>query len=378
MNISLVTTTINLPIFLKSFKPEFPSDCNVNVIIVGDNGTPETIECFCEELNKDSKTFYKVDYWSPELQDVYIRNYLGDIDKIRKVIPEKDIRRRNFGFLIALEEGADYIVSLDDDNYPTAGWEQYLLDFVTNHDKCTTDSTLGIINPTEFLDNNIRNPYIYSRGYPLRLWYKSNVYEDIPIKKKINPVMHQMLWSNKPDVDAITNLVYPELKTGEGMNFPFNKSIIAHKDNYFPIDTQSLIFSKELSIFHAIYQEPLYSLPSHRFDDIWAGIFCQKIANTLGDSYSFGFPIMEHKRNSHNFQKDLQMEFAGMILNTHMWDSVIDCDLTSKNYKDCFLELADKLPDFFKYYNNADVEVLMYGIRDSMRLWVDLLDKVGV
>lgn len=378
MNISLVTTTINIPFFLKSFKPEFPSDCTVNVIVVGDNGTPETVEYFCEELNKDNKTFYKVDYWSPELQNVYIRNYLGDIDKIRKVIPEKDIRRRNFGFLIALEEGADYIVSLDDDNFPTEGWEKSLLDFVTNHDNCTTDSTFGIINPTEFLDNNIRNPYIYSRGYPLRLWYKSNVYEDIPIKKKINPVMHQMLWSNKPDVDAITNLAYPELKTGEGMNFPFNKSIIAHKDNYFPIDTQSLVFSKELSIFHAIYQEYLYDLPSHRYDDIWAGIFCQKIANTLGDSYSFGFPIMEHRRNTHNFQKDLQMEFAGMILNTHMWDSVINCDLNSKNYKDCFLELADELPGFFKEYNNFDVGSLMCEIRDSMRLWVDLLDKVGV
>jgi len=318
------------------------------------------------------KQFSNVEFWDYKKQLDYIKNNWGSLDKYNKIMPEKDVRRRNFGFLRALELGSDYIISLDDDNYPGQNWLKDIK-HVMEPKHVFMDSKLKVFNPCDALTEE-HNRRFYSRGYPFKLWFKKDTqiqYADA-LPKKV--MLHQMLWTFKPDIDSISNIVYPDLKP-VSYRFPYN--FVMEKDNYFPIDTQSIIFSKELSVFNAIYQEPMFGLPSHRYDDIWAGLFCQKLMHSMGDTCSFGSPIMEHRRNTHDFSKDLQTEFVGMILNQQMWNHIMSMEIKSKTYKDGFLEIADSLPEAFCDSQN-EVVGFMKNIKDSMYVWVDALDKIGV
>ena len=368
MKISLVTTTINVPSFLYDFDKCDAGNNDVVFIIVGDNKTPNAVERFC---NRQSFDNFRVEYWTPELQKHYIKEY-WKVNNVGSVIPENDIRRRNFGFLRAWELDSDYVVSLDDDNYPLNNtWLSEVLESM-NSIPCSVDSNLKVFNPCSYLYSS--EDFCYSRGFPQSLWFRNDYCTTVKSgDRKI--VMNQMLWENKPDVDAVTNLIFPDLKTRK-INLDGNYNVIVSKDNYFPVDTQSIIISKELSVFHALYQQPLFNLPSHRYDDIWAGLFSQKLIHQMGDACSFGGPVMEHRRNTHNFQKDLQMEFVGMTLNEKMWSHVMNLDLQSKDYKSGLLEIADSLPEAFKEYDYKVVN-FMEKIQDSCHIWVNLLEKIS-
>jgi hypothetical protein len=367
-----VTTTINKPTLVE----EYSSD--LEWIIIGDNKTPPSVAEYCSHHSN-------VQYWSPKEQDAWIKTFLPNHqEKIRIVVPENDIRRRNIGFLMALKNGADVIISLDDDNYPLPGddWLESL--------KCAFEEKQGyneacsknkIINPCNILIYG--NEYVYSRGYPLSSWYTDS-FSSCIVPGSTRVMMHQMLWTNKPDVDAYSNLIYPNLKmTGFikpvgfiGYENP-KPYLVAGERQYFPVDTQSLAFRKELAIFHALYQEPLFGLPSHRYDDIWAGLICQRLINRFGDGASFGAPLVEHRRNTHDFVKDLQTEFVGSAVNAHMWKSVMEMFIESKDYKGGFIEIADKLPAVFRQYDSR-VYAYICRLGESMRLWVEILEELGV
>ncbi len=378
MKITAVTTTINLPEVLFEFQKNLSENdhYDVNFIVIGDNKTPYWVSQFCSEENFD---WLRVEYWSPKDQKEWLSGLNTDTSLI---IPENDIRRRNIGFLLALQGGADVIVSLDDDNYPISGsdWLGTLNRAMEPKDGYNeVSSKNNFINPCNILVYG--NEYVYSRGYPLNYWYTDSFSSYItPGKKKV--IMHQMLWTNKPDVDAVSNLIYPNLKTcgfvaPSGFVGPIEPMLVAQEGQYFPVDTQSLAFSKELSVFHALYQEPLFGLPSHRYDDIWAGLFCQKLANKFGDGYSFGAPLVEHRRNTHDYIRDLQTEYIGMVLNSKMWKFIQDLDIQSQTYKSGFLEIADALPGGFKEYDPR-VRGYIQNLSKSIRCWVELLERLGV
>lgn len=379
MKIGIVTTTINFPTFLYDFEinlinSEQRSE-EINFIVVGDKKTPEEVQRFCENQSFEG---LNVEYWDPESQDSYLEEFC-ELDLVGTVIPEGDIRCRNFGFLRALKVGSDIIVSLDDDNYPIQGidWLGTLLRaFEEKEGYHEVASQNNIINPCNVLDYE---GYVYSRGYPFGAWYSDSFSSYIASGKR-RIMMHQMLWTNKPDIDSWSNLCYPQTKV-KGFRVPegyvglMEPKLVAREGQYFPVDTQSLAFRKELAVFHALYQEPLFGLPSHRYDDIWAGLICQKLINHNGDGASFGAPLMEHRRNKHDFVKDLQTEIIGASLNHRMWQVIMDMELTTKGYKEGFREIADKLPLGFENYDRR-VQEYIGRLSQSMKLWSNLIDKV--
>jgi hypothetical protein len=378
IKITCVTTTINLPAVLFEYEKNFKEKSNSevpNFMVIGDNKTSYWAEQVCKGF-----TDINVQYFSPLRQKVWLDENFPKED-VSLVIPENDIRRRNIGFLVALKDGADYIVSLDDDNYPLVNddWLETLKRAIEPKKAyLEVSSKNGYINPCNIMVYG-ENQYVYSRGYPIDKWYSDSFNSWITLGQT-NTVMHQMLWTNKPDVDAVSNLVYPELKfekflEPEDFVGPVEPVLVANKDQFFPVDTQSIIFSKKLSVFHALYQESLFGMPCHRYDDIWAGLFCQKLIHKNGDHASFGAPLVEHRRNVHNFQKDLQMELVGMSVNCKMWEHINGLNIQSKNYKDGFVEIADSLHECFKEYDSY-IQRYMCKLGESMRLWVKMLDKL--
>jgi len=380
---AIVTTTINPPNFLEAYVQNFTKfDVNpdeVFFLVVGDNKTPpgyENISNFeglkdsfdHRELPLGAGLKYSVEYWNPKDQEWWIKdNFSQDSKEIeRLIIPHNDPRRRNFGFLRAHEIGADVIITIDDDNLPqpNSNWLGEHLKGLESSYRLKVHSLNGIVNPCRLL--HINEPYVYSRGYPISEFFSDNVlvYE---LESKKQTILNMGLWTEKPDVDSFTNLVYPNLHSS-GQKFPFTYFGV-EKDNYFPINTQNTAFKKELSIFHNLYMDPSFI---HRYDDIWMGLFAQKLANKFGDITSFGLPLVMHKRNTHNYQDDLWAEFIGIGMNSKMWKEVKDMDISSKNYTDGFLEIADKLPKF----QNPEVNKFLRTMKESMRLWVELVGVI--
>lgn len=373
MKTSIITTTVNFPTFLceyyKNFEKYDHDRQDTMFIIVGDNRTPKIAEDFVREYSVNR---YCTEYWSPQRQDKWLKEKFPHLDeRLRIVIPENDMRRRNFGYLRALEMGSDIIITVDDDNYPLPDYDWLGLHTCNLEGKHCQSISSGnsFVNPCRFFDSDV--PF-YSRGYPFAYLFTDDVkYSDTPDLRE--SVLNLGLWTGKPDVDSYTNLIYPNLKTEYPSSLLSGYSIKI--DNYFPINTQNTSYKKELSIFHNLYMEPLYDLPSHRFDDIWAGLFCLKLIHKKGKTASFGTPFVEHRRNTHNYQKDLQTEFIGAALNTKMWEFIKDFEIHSTDYTEGFLEIANGLEEeFTKFFKDEKIIKYVHSLADSMRLWVELVD----
>lgn len=375
MKISVVTTTINLPVFLSAYLRnfrEYNNVDNVTFIIVGDHKTPKLYERLEEE---------NVEYWNPSDQDGWLKGvFPRSFERIKElIIPENDMRRRNFGFLRAIELQSDIVITIDDDNYPIEGasWlDGHIQGLNRKHIELASKNQL--INPCRNLKLN--HEYVYSVGYPLTEYFKNNLYsrgypltEYFKDTENRNPsrclsILNLGLWTGKPDVDSFTNILYPDLNS-EGLH---SKEWYSLSENtYFPVDTQNTSFTKDLDIFHNLYMIPELF---HRFDDVWMGLFAQKLIHRMGDTASFGLPLVDHRRNSHDYTQDFKTEFLGIVVNNWMWRFILDIEIESKTYQDGFIEIASKLPGMFK--NTPFLHRFFEKMRDSMVLWVRLIDSL--
>lgn len=364
-----------MPVFLCEYYKNFDAfnhkDEDVRFIIVGDNRTPKIAEDFVKEYSNNR---YLTEYWSPTSQDQWLKKkFPNKPEQLRSVIPENDMRRRNFAYLRALEIDSDVVITIDDDNYPlpNVDWLGLHLENLEAKRCRSIFSINSFVNPCRFFASEA--PF-YSRGYPLAYWFMDDTNYSFALNSR-ESVLNQGLWTGKPDVDSYTNLIYPNLKTEYTASMLPRYSV--EPNNYFPVNTQNTSFKKELSIFHNLYMEPIYNLPSHRFDDIWAGLFCMKLIHRRGKTASFGNPIVEHRRNTHNYQKDLQTEFIGVVLNTKMWDFIKDFEIQSTDYNRGFLEIAQGLErEFAKVFTDNKIIKYLHRLADSMRLWVELTDTL--
>ena len=337
----------------------------ITFIIVGDNKTPEVARKY------EVDGLWNIEYWSPEDQEKWIINtFPNDAEKAFRHVPDDMVSRRNFGFLRAKEIDSDITITIDDDNFPL---EQ---DWIKSHcdmkPKFLVSSMNRYVNPCEILKTTIKYK-VYSRGYPISSMY-SDSFIAMPNLDERYSVMNLGLWTQSPDVDAITNLVYPHLYSS-GVYFGSHEKYGINTNNYFPINTQNTSFTKKLSIFHCIYQTPLMGLSSHRYDDIWIGLFVQRLVHRNRDTATFGSPVVSHERNSHNFVKDLQTEFIGTTMNDTMWNAVSNMCIESQSYEDGFLEIAEQLPGIFRGYDSSIIGYIS-DLSDSMFDWVDLIDRL--
>jgi len=306
-----------------------------------------------------------VEYWTPKAQDEWLKKcFPNKIDLIKDLlIPENDMRRRNFGYLRAIELDSDLVITVDDDNFPLKG-ESWL----NGHIKSLTNplrklgSPIGVINPCNFLKLSYYD--VYSRGYPLSKYYLNDLVYFQQGKSK--SILNMGLWKNKPDVDSFTNILYPDLNSERLYG---RSSYCLAKNNYFPVNTQNTSFKKELSFFHNLFMHPALF---HRFDDIWIGLFTQRLMHKMGDSASFGKPLVDHRRNIHSYIRDFNVEFMGIILNDRMWNFIMDMPIESKTYNEGFLEIASHLPKFFDDYWFSN---FFNKMKDSMELWVELIES---
>lgn len=209
------------------------------------------------------------------------------------------IQRRNFGFLVAHEMGAEVIAVVDDDNIPLESWGRriHVGERVTVTQYDTSDAAFDPIGATNY-------PHLWHRGFPLQL---------LPVRDysrfstvEITPTIQADFWNGDPDIDAICRMEHrPECDFDPGV-FPFTSS-------------KPGPFNSQNTILHASVL-PDYFLFPHvgRMDDIWASYYVQAI----GHRVLYGEATVYQDRNEHDLVRDMRAEYLGYENNLRLVESL--------------------------------------------------------
>ncbi len=172
------------------------------------------------------------------------------------------------------------------------------------------------------------------------------------VSKDIDIVLNHGLWSNVPDYDAVTQLMSARIKIE-----PVMVNQVIPRDKYFPMCGMNVAFKREIApLMYMMLMGKDYEYD--RFDDIWCGLFMKKICDHLNLGVYLGGPIIRHDRAS-NVWNNLRKESSGIEVNETLWSVIDGVKLESRTPKDCYIELAYKLPlgtDYFKKLKEAMVK----------------------
>ena len=120
----IVFTTIHHPAILRDLYENIERHGHleeVKVWVVGDKKTPSTAAALAAEI---SARGLETVYFGVDDQDEWGKRFA-----LYPLIPYNTDGRRVFGYLRALEDGCELLISIDDDNFPTAD------DFVGFHQR---------------------------------------------------------------------------------------------------------------------------------------------------------------------------------------------------------------------------------------------------
>jgi hypothetical protein len=372
-NIAFVVTTIGTGDFLKCY-----IDCilnenvssNISIIVIPDLKTPAKLFETCEQIKKQG-----IDAVCPTVEAQ--NSYLAKLGEISSVIPCNSDNRRNVGFLMALEKGCDTMISVDDDNYLPANSPFFGEHLVVGR-KIKAESVSsndGWFNICDLLDID---PIItYPRGFPYSNRHKSRKITTSSQEAMVH--INAGLWLGHPDIDAVSCLYSPaRSKAFKG------KSVLLGNDTWSPINTQNTAISRQAIPAYYFWRMgyPLIGgMPIDRDGDIFSGFCIQACARHLGYCIRVGSPITDHRRNSHNYMKDLAYELACIWILEDFTQWLHDLKLQGGNYVEtylCLAEMIDKQVERFSgfIWNDATRGYFHY-ITHCMRTWIDAVKAVG-
>jgi hypothetical protein len=364
---AIVLTTIGIPYSVNGYVSNFHTfgHANTGIIIIGDRRTPEEK---VKEIVDKSNNEVPVEFWGVQRQCDWLKNY----PKLEKIVPYDSDNRRNIGFLIAAEKGAETIISIDDDNYVSS------MDFLGFHSVVGKSRTMKTVrsknnwyNPCRVL---IKNPpwQLYPRGFPFSRRSKNR---NIFYQSSGKIMMNVGLWLDDPDADAITNLCCPtKILKMQG------KNVMLAPGTFAPINTQNTAFSREVlpSYYYVKMGLAIHGLRLDRYGDIWSGFFVKKVLDKLDHRVSIGLPLTEHHRNKHDLFKDMKAELWGMIVTEKLANWIEKIDLNGNSYRDAYCSLAGELETFHPEIGTSSRKVNEYfkEISSCMRTWVETCDLI--
>jgi len=366
--IAIVVTTIFEPNFIDGYVANlrrFGRD-NVDIIVIIDRKTPPSVAERCAYHGLICPTLAE--------QEAFLARFPA----LGPRIPYDSDNRRNVGFLMALDRGAELLISIDDDNYVLDD-----VDFVGEHlaagttiDSPEAVSDDGWINICSLLDSSTKDD-IFPRGFPYFARRKSRTISDettLPAPVAINVG----LWLSDPDVDAMTRLVQaPHIASAKP------HSLRLGRNSWTPINTQNTAVVREAipAYYYVRMGFSLGGLRIDRYGDILSGYLIQKCVKTRGDAIRIGSPIADHRRTPHNLFKDLYHELAGMVLLEDLLPWFVELPIGDGGYAEMYAEVADALESRASLMRGF---VWDDGGRDflvdtaaNMRAWLEAVRTIG-
>lgn len=220
------------------------------------------------------KLYIVKDGKNPTVNGKSIREVMG---KYSNLIYNFNDGVRNLGFAMAYKDGADVIISLDDDTLPYGDTIQDHLD------------VLNTRKPVSFM-NSVED--IYMRGFPY--WAR----EEAPV------MFSHGVWNGVYDFDASTQLLIgtPQPKH---IKMPVPRGVLM------PVCVMNVAFRREVAPYY--YQAPMFG-DINRFADIWSGWEVKKAIDNNNWAMVTGYAKVNHNRASNPFT-NLVKEARGIGMN---------------------------------------------------------------
>lgn len=235
----------------------------------------------------------------------------------REIFSRRDSAIRCFGFWMAYRNGADYVITLDDDCV-RHGETDSAFEFMYSH--------LTAFHGTRRWASTI--PGVPVRGLPFK-------------NKGMTPVdLNMGLWSNVADLSAPEQLVREQ--RGESLDVPLPPDRrMMPRGQYAPLSGMNLAFTRRAMPF--MYFPPMGECqPYSRFDDIWCGLVAQKVMAHLGWDWTCGEPFVRHQRASDTLA-NLAKEAPGILANEKYWEVIDGVTLTASTAVLAVREIAEAL-----------------------------------
>ena len=364
MKVTIVTTTINIPRLLLQYaeNARYYGHKDVDFVVIGDRKSPAGTAEFCETVAQ----YYPCSYLDIPAQ----QKYLVRFPELWTHLRFDSIQRRNVGMLLAYENSADVVVTIDDDNFVLSQDFFGLHSVVgTVRELPTYGSTSGFFDVCSFLEaeDGVR---FYHRGYPQKQrWKESGFLSTYRHRRRV--AVNAGFWLDNPDIDALTRMERQPVVRGYKANWPGN--IALHPGTWSPFNSQNTALMRELL--------PAYFLSPYigRYDDIWASYIIARIAQHMGDVISFGDPLIRQERNPHDLWNDLDVERNGMILTDDFCEALRAVPLSGNSYHECLGELSQKLEQAWKAgpkWNESQRECRS-KLLDGLRIWHEVFDRLG-
>jgi hypothetical protein len=365
-SIAVVVTTIGRGEFLADYSAavteEHAAD-RVEFIVIPDRKSPPELFQRCGE---HASRGVKVRCPSIEEQD----RYLAKLD-LSGFIPYDSDNRRNIGYLMALESGAEVCISIDDDNYARRGErffaEHSIVASKRPSEAPTVNSSNGWFNICRLME--VDPPNVYPRGFP----YKHRHHQPEITEKKVAGTvsLNAGLWLGEPDLDAMTWLVSPARSKRIS-----HASVVLGDRAWSPINTQNTALHRDLIVtyYFARMGYPLAGLVAiDRYGDILSGYLAQACVRHMGDRIRVGTPAVDHRRNSHNYLRDATHEMGCVWLMEDLTDWLTELKLCGSTYHDAYLSLAAALDDAAEKFNgyiwNNATRGYVHQLAYCMRRW---------
>ncbi len=216
---------------------------------------------------------------------------------LSRLLPTGHYARKNLGYLLAMQSGADTLLETDDDNIPRPAF----FDAHEREVECEFFSEAGWVNVYE----SFTNVRIWPRGYPLEELDKASQANGKRPVRKVRCPIQQGLADENPDVDAVYRLT-------RGLPIQFEKSarLGLGRNAWSPFNSQNTVWFPEAF--------PLLYLPAYcsfRMTDIWRSFVAQRIAWENDWAILYHEPTVWQDRNEHNILKDFEDEVPGYLNN---------------------------------------------------------------
>ncbi len=371
---AIVVTTIFEPAFLSGYLENLDSHGrrdDVAIVVIPDRKTPATVFEACA-LAVDSGFGVRC----PTLveQEMFLKRFPGLAGRI----PYDSDNRRNIGFLMALDDGAETLVSIDDDNYciPES-------DFAGDHSFVgreasfeSVESDDGWFNLCSLLETSVMDD-IYPRGFPYFARRRLRKVTSGAVERR-KVALNVGLWLTDPDVDAVTRLALSPHVFGATAGSRF----LGHS-TWSPINTQNTALTREAAsaYYYVRMGFPVGGMKIDRYGDILSGYFLQKCVKVRGEGILVGAPVADHRRTPHNLFKDLSQEVAGMVILEDLLPWLQAVEIGAGPYGEMYLALAEQLEEqshrFSGFLWNEGAGEFLRETAANMKAWVEAVATIG-
>lgn len=371
--VAIVVTTIFEPRFLDGYVANlrrFGRE-ETDLIVIIDRKTPPSVAERCEHHRREGMRVL-----CPTLDEQ--EAFLARFPSMAGRIPYDTDNRRNVGFLLALDRGADVLISIDDDNFVLDD-----VDFAGEH--LVTGTTIDMeglessdrwFNLCSMLHSSTKDE-IFPRGFPYYARRQSRSLRSARAGAA-RVTLNAGLWLSDPDVDAMTRLTQaPSISAAEP------RSIRLGQGTWTPINTQNTSVARD-AVAAYYYVKMGFSLGGLRIDrygDILSGYLLAKCVKARGEAIRIGSPVADHRRTPHNLFKDLYHELAGIVLLDDILPWLMAMDIGIGSYPELYARLADALEEkgasMTGFVWDEGGREFLRDTAENMRAWLEAVAVIG-